>query len=83
VSVRLVRLGADGSLLGQWQGAPEGAADGWTEAAPGWSLAVPVGGGLAAAAGEWLQVWVTVRIRDAAGERQGRLFLALEGGAGA
>ncbi|HYO43977.1 MAG TPA: hypothetical protein VES19_12330 [Candidatus Limnocylindrales bacterium] len=78
VAVRVVHLDGTGGLRGQWQGASV-PGEGWTPAAPGWTLDLPFAHGLTAAPGEWLQVWVTLRVRDGA-PRAARLFLAVPGG---
>jgi len=87
ISVRAVRLDAQGAMLGRWQGttrppraedAPTAAAA-WTEAGPGWQLELPFRHGLELAVDDWLQVWVTLRLREAGERRTGRLFLAVSG----
>ena len=87
VSVRVVRLDAAGAMLGRWQ-APSEATEvtaatdaGWTATGPGWAMDLPFGHGLEAGTGEWLQVWVFVRVRDgdARDRRAARLFLAVPG----
>jgi hypothetical protein len=87
ITVRAVRLDAQGAMLGRWQGsmAPAQAEDSpaagpaWTEAAPGWQLELPFRHGLELTVDDWLQVWVTLRLRDAGERRTGRLFLAVPG----
>lgn len=90
VTIRAVRLDAQGSVLGRWQGAalPDAAEDSraaagdWTTADGGWRQALPFAHGLELAPGDWLQVWVFARIRDVAGdrvERAARLFVAVPG----
>ena len=78
VSVRVVRVGSDGTPLGRWQ-AGSGAEAGWTRAEPGWTLDLPYGHGLAPVDGDVLQVWVFVRVRDG-GTRAARLYVPVRTG---
>jgi hypothetical protein len=91
VAVRAVRLDAQGLVLGRWQGTvmPAEVEDArrsggvtWTSAGPGWEMELPFRHGLELTRDDWLQVWVTVAIRDGGEHRRGRLFLAVSGGEG-
>ncbi len=85
VAIRVVRLDADGAVLGRWSGRVQPAADddsgeapaaAWTDGGPGWTRALPFDHGLELAPGDWLQVWVYATVRES-GEpikRQIRLF---------
>lgn len=87
VTVRAVRLDAQGAMLGRWQGstAPTQAEDAsaagpaWVEVGPGWQLELPFRHGLELTVDDWLQVWVALRLREAGERRTGRLFLAVSG----
>jgi hypothetical protein len=86
LEVRAVRLDAEGAVLGRWQGqagteviedrVPAAAASDVVTTKPGWDHALPFDHPLELARGDWLQVWVTLGIRDD-GERSARLFLAV------
>jgi hypothetical protein len=88
LEVRAVRLDAEGAVLGRWQdrAGPEEIEDTVPADAsdladvvttePGWDHALPFDHPLELARGDWLQVWVTLGIRDD-GERSARLFLAV------
>jgi hypothetical protein len=76
-TVRVVHLAGSGGLLGEWRGAAI-PGEGWTRVTPGWTLDLPFAHGMAAAPGEWLQVWVSLRVRDGS-PRAARLFLAVPG----
>ena len=91
VAVRAVRLDAQGRVLGRWQGsvapaqvedAPRSAAAGMDDRGPGWQLELPFRHGLELTRDDWLQVWVTLAIRDAGERRRGRLFVAVSGAGG-
>jgi hypothetical protein len=87
ITVRAVRLDAHGAMLGRWHGstAPAQAEDAsmpgpaWAEAAPGWRLELPFRHSLELTETDWLQVWVTLRLREDGERRTGRLFLAVSG----
>lgn len=88
MSVRAVRLDAQGLVLGRWQGTTtppqveDGLATGtsdWQAADEGWQLELPFRHGLELTRDDWLQVWVTVAMRDAGEPRDGRLFVAVPG----
>jgi hypothetical protein len=87
ITVRAVRLDAQGAILGRWQGsaAPAHAEDApasgpaWAEVGPGWQAELPFRHGLELTVDDWLQVWVTLRLREAGERRTGRLFLAVSG----
>ena len=88
VAVRAVRLDAQGLVLGRWQGsaAPAQVEDTrttttptWTTTAPGWELELPFRHGLELTRDDWLQVWVTLAVRDGGEQRRGRLFAAISG----
>lgn len=87
ITVRAVRLDAHGTMLGRWQGSttPAQAEDApaagaaWVDVGPGWKLELPFRHGLELTADDWLQVWVTLRLREAGERRTGRLFLAVSG----
>lgn len=78
VSVRVARVGPDGTPFGRWQ-AGSGAEAGWTRVGPGWTLDLPYGHGLAPVDGDVLQVWVFVRVRDG-GTRASRLYVPVPAG---
>jgi hypothetical protein len=81
LSVRVVRMAADGTVMGRWQ-APTAAAPGdasrpaWTVAEPTWVHDIPLAHGLLPEAGEWLQVSIVLRLRDG-GVHAARLFAAV------
>ncbi len=89
IVVRVVRLDAEGAVLGRWSGREGPAADedsgpppaDWAEAGPGWTKTLPFGHGLELAPGEWLQVWVYASVRepDETVVRAVRLFAGVPG----
>jgi hypothetical protein len=92
LAVRAVRLDGQGLVLGRWQGsvapaAPEdaaaGAAPAWMAVEGDWQLDLPFRHGLELMPDDWLQVWVTLRLREGDQRRTGRLFVAVPGDAGA
>jgi hypothetical protein len=92
ISVRAVRLDAQGLVLGRWQGssAPAQVEDGpasrvatWTTATTGWQLDLPFRHGLELTLDDWLQVWVMLRLSDGGERRAGRLFAGISGAASA
>jgi hypothetical protein len=81
VAVRLVRLDSAGALLGRWDGpaaAPETAIAEPSSLATGERIDLPFEHPLELAPGDWLQVWVTLRLHDDDGARDARLFRAVE-----
>jgi hypothetical protein len=89
VSVRVVRIGGDGTPSGHWTGFAEGRVDdgerlvptpAWATAGPGWQASLPFGHGLALGPGDWLQVWVELDIREAVASRRGQLYAPVQGG---
>ena len=89
INVRAVRLDAEGAVLGRWQGRLRAVADEDTRGATsapelvtagsGWEQELPFRHGLELAPGDWLQVWVTLRVRDDQ-ERAARLFVPVPAG---
>ena len=89
VVVRVVRLDAEGAVLGRWSGREGPAADEdsgqpaaeWAEAGPGWTRALPFTHGLELAPGDWLQVWVHANVREPGDPavRAVRLFVGVPG----
>ena len=89
VVIRVVRLDAEGAVLGRWSGRQAPAVDEdsgqpaaeWAEAGPGWTRALPFTHGLELAPGDWLQVWVNANVRepDVPAVRAVRLFVAVSG----
>jgi hypothetical protein len=71
VEIRVVRLDAEGAVLGRWAGRTQAIDEDaaqppiqWTEAGSGWQQDLPYGHGLELAPGDWLQVWVNASVRD-------------------
>ena len=89
VVIRVVRLDAEGAVLGRWSGREGPAADEdsgqpaaeWAEAGPGWTRALPFTHGLELAPGDWLQVWVHANVREPGDPavRAVRLFVGVPG----
>jgi hypothetical protein len=89
VVVRVVRLDAEGAVLGRWSGREQPAADedsgqpaaDWDDAGPGWTKTLPFTHGLELAPGDWLQVWVNARVREPGDPavRAVRLFVGVPG----
>jgi hypothetical protein len=83
--VRVVLMGKDDAVRGQWVGRPaEGRVDNgetmvatprWVTADGGWSAPLPFEHGLRPGAGDWLQVWVDLPIRSDGAARAGRLYV--------
>jgi hypothetical protein len=81
IAVRRVALAADGvPTEHRFSGATDDAATrgtgSWTQAGPGWSIALP---GDSLPPGSAGQVWVTLRVRDGEASRLVRLFRSLGG----
>jgi hypothetical protein len=83
VAVRVIRVADDGSVVARWSGRAPGLVDNgeelvptpdWVPAGPDWSAPLPFDHPLELAAGDMLQVWVDVPIRDADGARAGQLY---------
>ena len=89
VVIRVVRLDAEGAVLGRWSGREGPAADEdsgqpaaeWAEAGPGWTRALSFTHGLELAPGDWLQVWVHANVREPGDPavRSVRLFVGVPG----
>ena len=89
IVVRVVRLDAEGAVLGRWSGREGPAADedsgqppaDWAEAGPGWTKTLPFTHGLELAPGDWLQVWVHASVREPGDPavRAVRLFVGVPG----
>ena len=89
VVVRVVRLDAEGAVLGRWSGREGPAADEdsgqppaeWAGAGPGWTRTLPFTHGLELAPGDWLQVWVHANVREPGDPvvRAVRLFVGVPG----
>lgn len=91
VTVDAIRRSDDGAVLSRWRGRRDDrlvdngetlvATLEWVTARPGWSAPLPFNHPLELAPGDWLQVWVELRVRDGERERAAQLYRpVLEGG---